>query len=87
MLERLVVAETDTQGAFKVGECLKQPIVGRPLAHHVPEALDHLQLGTIAGERIECQMWKPLEHLVHGATVMPGRGVASNSRFCSESPA
>jgi hypothetical protein len=49
MLERLVVAETITQGAFQVGDCRKQPIMGRPPSQHFPKALAPLQLRIILG--------------------------------------
>ena len=73
MFESLVVAETVAQGLLQPGLCGKEPIVRGPTPQHFPEALNDLQLRTVAGPSVQPELWQLVEHLGHQATVMPGR--------------
>ena len=60
MLQRLEVAQVVAQGLLELGQREKEPIMGGPPPQHPPEALDDLELWTIAG-----QPYRTLERVMH----------------------
>jgi hypothetical protein len=85
MPERLVVAQTVVQGLLARGQGLKEPIMGRTAPPYLPELLDHLQLGTGAGQPGQLQMGYRLEYLGDQGSAMPGTlSITSTTRrFCA----
>ena len=53
MLESLVVTQTVPQCPLELGYGREEAIVGGTPPEHLPESLDHLQLGTVAGQRVQ----------------------------------
>jgi hypothetical protein len=81
MPECLVIAQTVTQGLLERAHRRKQPVVRSTSPPYPPEALDHLELGTGAGQPVQLQVWHLGEHRSdHGAFVP--RGVVDHQHHC-----
>jgi hypothetical protein len=72
MPERLVVAQTVVQRLLERAHRRKEPIVGRTPSQHPPEALDHLELGTVAGQPVHLQLGPLGEHFGAHGPLVPG---------------
>jgi hypothetical protein len=72
MLERLVVTQTVPQRPLELDQGRKESIVGGASPEHLPEPLDHLQLGTVARQWIEFQMWGIRQHGRDQGPLVPG---------------
>src|ERR687894_2785797 len=72
MPERLVVTEAVAQRLLPLAQCPKEPIMGRPASHRLPEALDQLQVWAIARPPRPLEMRPRLAHLGHQGTPVPG---------------
>jgi hypothetical protein len=79
MSERLIIAQTIAQRLLERPYLCKEPIVGGAPPQHPPEALDHLELGTVAGQPVYLQVWPLGEHLGDQGTFVPG-GVVDHQR-------
>lgn len=55
MFQSLVLAQAVAQGVLELRRRQKEPIGGGPSPQHPPEALDDLELWTIAGQARELQ--------------------------------
>jgi hypothetical protein len=56
MLQRVVVAQTVAQRLLALSDGLKEPIMGRPASQYLPEALNHLEAWTRAGQPVQGDM-------------------------------
>ena len=72
MPECLVIAQIVTQGLLERAHRDKEPIVGRTAPQHPPEALDHLQLRTIAGQPVQLDMRQLVERRGDQGALVPG---------------
>jgi hypothetical protein len=72
MVKCLVVAQAVAQGALELGSGPKAPMMRRPSAPHLPEALHELELWTIAGPSIALQMRTLAERRRDQRAPMPG---------------
>ena len=72
MLECLVVTETVPQRLLELGHDREESIVSGASPEHLPEPLDHLQLGTIAGEWVQLQMREGPKHCCDYGASVPG---------------
>ena len=72
MLECLVVTETVPQRLLELGHGREESIVSGASPEHLPEPLDHLQLGTIAGEWVQLQMREGPKHCCDDGASVPG---------------
>ena len=72
MLEGLVVTEIVPQRLLELGHGREETIVGGASPEHLPEPLDHLQLGTIAGEGVQLQMREGPQHCGDYGASVPG---------------
>jgi hypothetical protein len=73
MLERVIVREAAPQRVFELSHGRKEPIMGGPSVQDFPEALDHLQLRTLAGQWIALHRRELHEYCRdHGASMPRG---------------
>ena len=72
MLECLVVTETVPQRLLELGHGREESIVSGASPEHLPEPLDHLQLGTIAGEWGQLQMREGRKYSCDAGAPVPG---------------
>ena len=75
LFERLVIAETMSQGPLEVRHGPKEPIMGGASAQHLPKPLDDLELRAVTGSGISLYMRERGEHLGDHGTLMPRRPV------------
>ena len=75
MLERLIVTETIPHRLLELGYGREEAIVGGAAPEYLPEPLDHLQLGTVAGQWIEFQMRAGRQDCSDSGSAVPGRFV------------
>lgn len=80
MLEGLVVTETVPQRLLELGHGQEEAIVGGAAPEHLPEPLDHLQLGTIAGEWVQLQMRAGRKHGCDAGAPVP-RGFVDHEHY------
>jgi hypothetical protein len=72
MPERLVVTAAVAQRLLQLAQCPKEPMMGRPAPHHLPEALDQLQVWALARPPRPLDRRPLLEHLGNQGTPVPG---------------
>src|SRR5215467_6896501 len=80
MLEGLVVTETVPQRLLELGHSREETMVGGASPEHLPEPLDHLQLGAIAGEGVQLQMREGRKHSCDAGAPVP-RGFVDHDHY------